>query len=591
MAKHNVSLSVSEQLSSREDAVANHEGGLAFTLDPRSRLYTRAVASLIREDKFYTSAEQCDGELLSDIQSAAETDPEFVLRLAAYTRQVMNIRSTPIVMLAEAAAIPACKPFVRRWTPSIVRRADELAEVIACWTLTHGAIGSAGAKGGEHAFPNSLTRGLQDALGQFDEYQFAKYDREGAVTLRDVLRILRPQPANDAQSALFRYLVKGEIAESHLPKLAAKAALLRKETLDAEALQLAEQAHVTWEVLTSKFGSKAEVWDALSFLPFMAGMRNLSNIMRTGAHTALDRVLSMLRNPEHVRRSHQLPFRFFSAYRIIESGTRFDRREQTMVEDRGILDHPRRAEVLEAIVSALESSLVNLPRLPGRTFITSDNSGSMSATLSERSTVARRDVANLLAAISHTLCDEAICSVFGEDHAVVPIIRKDSILTNMAKFRNTDVGHSTNAYLAIRHLREHKIRVDRIVLFSDMQCYDSGAHRPHYGWGYGDGSLAEELRKYRSSVNPSVFLHSVDLAGYGTAQFPQNERRVALLAGWSEKLVEFLPLFEADGTQAVDRISHWEPRVPRRETPDSADPVESDLSSDHGAEVVTEETD
>ncbi|MBI5654946.1 TROVE domain-containing protein [Candidatus Uhrbacteria bacterium] len=574
MAKANTVLSISEQLSSRIDATTNHEGGLAFALDARSRLYTRAVASLIREDKFYTSAEQCDAELVADIQAVAEVDPEFVLRLAAFTRQVMNIRSTPVAMLVQAAAIPACKPFVRRWTPAIVQRVDEITEVIAYWTICHGAIGSAGAKGGEHAFPNSLTRGLQDALGQFDEYQFAKYDREGRVTLRDALRILRPTPVGEAQSALFRYLVKGTVDAEHLPKLAAKAVLLRKETLDAEALELADTAHVTHEVLTSKFGSNAETWNAIRFLPFMAGLRNLSNIMRTGADTALDRVLSMFRNPEHVRRSRQLPFRFFSAARIIESGLRYDRRTESLVHDERIAAHPRRNEVLEALQTAVELSLVNVPRLSGRTFITADNSGSMATPLSERSTVTLREVANLMAALGHALCEDPIVSVFGSNHAVVPVSRKDTVLTNMAKLGATPVGGATNAFLTVRYLRENRIRVDRIVLFSDMQCYDStGRRSTGYGWGEPDGSLAEELRKYRSSVNPEVFMHSVDLAGHGTSQFPQDERRVALLAGWSERLLEALPLFEAGGTQAVDRISGWQPRVQRREMQDQAEVV------------------
>ncbi|MDD5726077.1 MAG: TROVE domain-containing protein [Patescibacteria group bacterium] len=558
MAKSNVALSINQQLVSHPNATANHEGGLAFAFDPRTRLYTWAVASLMREDKFYTEANQADAELVSDIGQAAEVDPEFVLRLAAYTRQVVGIRSTPVTLLVEAAAIPACKPFVRRWTPQIVRRADEIAETLAYWILRHGSIGSADAQGKEHALPNSLTRGLQDALGQFDEYQFAKYDRDGAVKLRDALRILRPKPVSDAQSALFRYLVKQEINATHLPKLAAKAELLRKEQLDPEAIELAARAHATWEVLTSKFGNTAEVWNALRFLPFMAGLRNLSNIMRKGADQALDRVLSMFRNPEHVQRSRQMPFRFFSAYKVIETGYRFDKRQQCFVVDQAILNHPRRAEVLEAILTAMELSLVNLPRLPGRTFIMSDNSGSMSHPLSERSTVEMKDVANLLAAVSHTLCEESICSAFGTDHVIVPIIRKDSIFTNMARLSNAVHGGSTNAYLPVRHLRERKIRVDRIVLISDMQCYASG-HDPML-WGHArNESLAEELRKYRSSVNPQVFMHSVDLSGYGTAQFPPSERRVACLAGWSERALEILPLLEEDGRQAVDLINGWEP--------------------------------
>ncbi|TAK05099.1 TROVE domain-containing protein [Patescibacteria group bacterium] len=551
--------SIREQVVSRADATRNHGGGLAFTSDARTRLYTRVCASLAGEPKFYADGQTSDVELLADVAAAAAVDPEFVLRLAAYTRQVMHIRSTPIVVLAMAASIPACKPFVRRWTPEIVRRADEPAEVIAAWTRAHGPIGSHGERGGEHAFPNCLTRGLADALGNFGEYHFAKYDRDRAVKLRDVLRIVRPKPGTPERSALYRYLVKGELDAALLPKLAAKSALLRKQAFDDEARALAAAADATWEVLISHFGAKAETWNALR-LPFMAGMRNIANLMRNGADEALDRVIAMLRNPEHVRRSRQLPFRFYSAYRVLDpsvagewcgiSGRALDER---------IASHPRRTEVMEALLAALEASVVNLPRLAGRTFITADNSGSMQSPVSERSTVALRDVANLLGAIAHTMCDQAVCSVFGESHKVVPVLSKDSIITNMARLANTDVGHATNAYLAVRHLRETKTRVDRIILFSDMQCYDS-AQAAHGMWheSVRDASLAEELRRYRSQVNPGVFLYSVDLAGYGTAQFPSDEPRVALLAGWSERLLEFIPSYEEDGTQAVARIARWE---------------------------------
>jgi 60 kDa SS-A/Ro ribonucleoprotein len=551
MAKQNFRQQLSARLASRADAMTNCEGGLAFTMDARSRLYTRVCASFMGEDKFYASASQSDSELVSDVQAAAAIDAEFVLRLAAFARQVMNIRSTPVALLVTAASIPACKPFVRKWTPQIVRRADEPGEVIAYWIKMHGAVGSTGPTGADHAFPNALKKGLADALLHFGEYAFAKYDRDGAVKLRDVLRIVHPSPNGDARSALYRYLVKGELDRELLPMLAAKHDLVRKTEFDAEARQLAVQSHVTWEVLTSVFGSKTEVWNAAEF-PFMAGMRNLANLMRNGADEALDRVIGMLRNPEHVRRSKQLPFRFFSASQALEGGGSFDLESGDYERAAAVANHPRLTEVLEALHEALRLSVVNLPRLPGKTFITSDNSGSMEQTLSARSVVRRCDVANLLASIAHTMCDQAICSVFGTRHQIVPIVSSDSILTNMQRLKNTDVDHSTNAYLAVRYLRENKIRVDRIMLFSDMQCYCTNM--------YSDGSLAEELVKYRSSVNPQVYLYSVDLAGHGTSQFQSGDRRVALLAGWSERLLEYIPLFEEGEVQVVDRIAGWEPR-------------------------------
>jgi hypothetical protein len=63
-----------------------------------------------------------------------------------------------------------------------------------------------------------------------------------------------------------------------------------------------------------------------------------------------------------------------------------------------------------------------------------------------------------------------------------------------------------------------------------------------------------------------VYLYSVDLAGYGTSQFPTDERRVALLAGWSERFLEFIPLFEQDETQAIERIARWTPPGAREDT-------------------------
>ena len=100
------------------------------------------------------------------------------------------------------------------------------------------------------------------------------------------------------------------------------------------------------------------------------------------------------------------------------------------------------------------------------------------------------------------------------------------------------------------HLNEKKIKVDRIVIFSDMQCYDSeNRYR-----GTAEKSLISEFKKYKRNVNSNVRLFSINLAGYGLAQFQQDEPNVALIAGWSDKVFDFIKLFESDKKQAVDRI-------------------------------------
>ena len=569
-------MSLAEQLRARPDVMVNHEGGIAFKMPANLKLLTKCFASLMNEKTFYTDAATGNQELFQAVHEAAQENPELVLKIAAYGRDKMNMRSTPIAILAEAASIPACKPFVRQYTSAILRRADEPAELMAYWIHRHGQIGARGEKGGEHAFPNSLKRGIEDVLHSFDEYEYAKYDRDGGVKMRDVFKIVRPKPQNEQEQALFAYIVKGELNEARLPLIAAKKKLMQKETLDEEALSLADQAHATWEVLSSKFGRKKETWDAIAqHLPIMASIRNLGNILESGSEAAVERVLSQLRDPKAVANSRQLPYRFFSAFKALDQ--------------RGGEMNPHRSEARDALQAALQFSTDNLPHLPGTTFITTDNSGSMQSPVSGKSTVTFQEVGNLLGAMAHRMCDRAIVSVFGEGHQVVDVSRMDGVLTNMNKLNTTDVGHSTNAYLTIRHLLEKRVQVDRIIIFSDMQCYDSAGGDYSYG-----GSLAEEVARYRSTVNPDVHVISVDLAGHGTSQFPMDDKNLTMLAGWSDRVLALIAMKERGAESILVDVTKHTPRKRRaRKTSPSAIAAQSVATEEDGGTEdadVSEET-
>src|SRR4029453_6199327 len=72
--------------------------------------------------------------------------------------------------------------------------ADELGELVAM----HHKFGK------KKMIPAQMRKGLARAFTKFDEYGLAKYDRDSTVKLRDVLRLVRPTPANDEQSALWK---------------------------------------------------------------------------------------------------------------------------------------------------------------------------------------------------------------------------------------------------------------------------------------------------------------------------------------------------------------------------------------------------
>ena len=94
-----------------------------------------------------------------------------------------------------------------------------------------------------------------------------------------------------------------------------------------------------------------------------------------------------------------------------------------------------------------------------------------------------------------------------------------------------------------------QIYADRVILLSDMQCYDNA-------W-YSNKSVVEYATKYRSTINPNLIVYSVDLAGYGTTQLPPDDPRLAKIAGWSDRIFKFIPMFESDKKTAIGVIENY----------------------------------
>ena len=93
-------------------------------------------------------------------------------------------------------------------------------------------------------------------------------------------------------------------------------------------------------------------------------------------------------------------------------------------------------------------------------------------------------------------------------------------------------------------LTRDEIAVDRAVFFTD----EAGI-RKRYG---NDGSGRSTAPEFR--VNPYVF--SFDIAHYGTTQFPESDRRTAVIGGWTDSTLNFIHLYETEGDKIVKIIEN-----------------------------------
>ena len=523
MPKFNKQNTITRQMSEHPDAVLNKEGGLSFTTDPLTELYMRAATCLVGEPKFYESAQFADQELISAARRALTADPKFVLQLAVYCREQMHLRSVPLVLCAEYANIaPGTVDNARQYISRVIQRPDELSELIA-YQFKRNAVSSRKTK-----LPMAIKAGIAGAFPKFDTYQLGKYRGDNsAVSLKDALFMTHPKAKNPEQQKDWDNLVYGTLETP-----------VTWETQRSQGLK-------NWsEVIHSVFNKDGKINN------YMAQIRNLRNIMKSPDVSDEDIALvcTMLSDFVAVKNSKQLPFRYLTAYRTIRYGMWTERRGNEIIMHEGdtdITEHPMINSVLDAIEKAAAISVNNMPMLPGKTLIACDVSGSMFKQISEKSVVQNFDIGLMLGSMAHQFCNISITGIFGDIWETIPMSKQSGILSNVIDMRGHEgeVGYSTYGHKVIEYLLKNGIRIDRILIFTDNQMWNSAS----------DIQFAPAFIKYQRKV-PGVRLYSFDLAGYGTIEVPQDTKNVSLIAGWSDRIFDYIRMNEMKGDNQLDAI-------------------------------------
>ena len=137
----------------------------------------------------------------------AKNNPVFVAQLAVYARESLHLCTVPLVLCVELARLYCGDNLLSRLVARVVQRPDEITELLAYYARANG-------RGGTkilNRVSKQLQKGLALSFNCFDSYQLAKYNRDGAVRLRDALFLVHPTAQDAAQQTLFDQLVRGEL--------------------------------------------------------------------------------------------------------------------------------------------------------------------------------------------------------------------------------------------------------------------------------------------------------------------------------------------------------------------------------------------
>lgn len=490
--------------------IKNYEGAVAYKMTPRMELYTSVVTASL-SNNFYESA----NNRLKRIQQLVDVvDPEFTAKLAVYTREKMYLRSVPLVLATELSKVHKGDSLVKKTVQRVIGRADEITELLAYYQFSNHRMGNKRL----NKLSKQIQKGVASAFNKFDEYQFAKYNRKTAVTLKDALFLTHPKAKDDAQQVLFDKIAKDTLETPY--------------TWEVELSKLGQEKFATAKKRAKAFKAKWEELIESGRLGYMALMRNLRNILQAEVGTEYIKIVGeRLADPNAVRKSKQLPFRFLSAYRELEA-----------------LKFSHTGYLMDCLEEAIKVSVENLKGfdLDTKVVLASDVSGSMRRPISAKSKVQCYDIGLLLSMLMRNKCKNVISGIFG-DHWESINLPSNGILANTRTLHKMDgrVGYSTNAHKVITDLRTRKIKADKVMFFCDLQLWDSSN---------GGNSLEMEWNLYKKQVAPNAKLYLFDLVGYGHAPLQLARKDVFLIAGWSNKIFDVMNAVEK-GSNALEEIN------------------------------------
>lgn len=381
----------------QKSTAKTHEGAPAFGhLKPIEQLRRSVLSCLLWEDEFYE-----DGKSIADriSETAALVKPAELAALAIESRKIFNLRHVPLLLLDTLSKTGP--KLMADTTARVISRADEMGELLTVYW-----------RNGRKSAPRQMRKGLAMAFAKFDEYQLAKYDRDGAVKLRDVLRIARPKPANDEQSALWKRVKERAL---HTPD--------------------------TWEVALSGGADKKETFERLlreKNLGYLALLRNLRNMASAGVDADLVRLAIVARKGGAER---VFPFRYVAAARAA----------------------PQFESYLD---QALCEAITELPVYLGKTVILVDVSGSMDYALSQKSDMKRIDAAAALGAII-----PGDIRLFTFSNGIVEVPPRRGMAGVDAIVKSQPHG-GTNLGAAVAWINAN-VKADRLIVITDEQSHDA----------------------------------------------------------------------------------------------------------------------
>lgn len=493
----------------------NLSGGKAYKLSTQVALAKYAVTGTFNDTYQVGAAEQLDKVL----KLCQESEPEFIAKLAVYARQHGQMKDTPSFLVAYLAKenIGLCKQVFSRVidNPKMLRN---FIQVLRSGVVGRKSLGTA---------PKKLVQGFLNGL---TDEQLFKADVGNSPSLPDIIKMMHPKPANKEREALYAYLIgkeqKKDADKDYLLPLATHfEAFKAGKSLDIP--------NVPFQMLTALPLTKADWTKIAERASFNQTRMNLNTFTRHGVFenpAMIDMIAAKLSNPDEVRKSRVFPYQLFTTYMNVSD-----------------VDH----KIKNALQTAAEIAVENVPTIEGDVYIALDTSGSMGHKVTgNRGSVTTKtryiDVAALIAAAICRKNKHAVLVPFDTEVRKVDINPFDSVMTNAQKLADLR-GGGTDCSVSLAHLNKMNAKGSAVIYISDNESW-----RAYTGKKYKGGTGMMEEWNIFAKRNPGSKLVNIDITPSDTTQTATTPNTL-LVAGFSDIVFDVI----ADYFRGSNTEEHW----------------------------------
>jgi hypothetical protein len=449
-------------VASRKALLFTHEGAVAVFIDPIHQLRRSVMANMLFEDQFYEDGQSIATRIQEEVKDVlkGKDGATKLVEIAYEARTQMKLRHVPLLLLVALIRekTKATRAVVADAIARVVQRPDEMGELLALYWQEEG-------KPKKQPLTAQMKRGLIAAFQKFDAYTLAKWNSDGAsIKLRDVLFLIHGKPKDEAQAEVWKKLADKQL-----------------ESPD------------TWEVALSAGADKKETFTRLlkeEKLGALALLRNLRNMQQAGVE-----VETIRQGLSKMKVERVLPFRFITAARYA----------------------PTLEPELEA---SMLKCLGDHDKLPGKTVLIVDNSGSMDSKVSGKSEIMRNDAACALAMLLREICDEVQVVVFSDEAVLVPP-RRGFALRDVILRATPHGGTRTETALQAAAKQGY----DRCIVITDEQSHQTISGPVKNTKGY-----FINVASYQNGIGYKDWVH---------------------IDGWSEAVVEYIFQYERFTDEAL----------------------------------------